>query len=181
MSQTRREFMVTASATAAITILPYSARAATGSSDVFETAGGEIKVHPVSHASFVMETPAGTIYSDPVGGASAYADHPAPDLILVTHRHGDHFDAETLTALVSDGTEIVTCADVHAMMPDGLKERQPLVPKAHELSPQLRRGRHHARVRILESVRTILGEQQRSIEIDPVGGLRDECCGRHGE
>ena len=51
------------------------------------------------------------------------AGHPAPDLILITHRHGDHFDAETLAALVADGTEIITCADVHAMMPDGLKER----------------------------------------------------------
>jgi L-ascorbate metabolism protein UlaG (beta-lactamase superfamily) len=123
MGQTRREFIATATATAAITILPYEARAVSGSSDVFETAGGEIKVHPVSHASFVMETPAGTIYSDPVGGAAAYADHPEPDLILVTHRHGDHYDAETLAALVADGTEVITCADVHAMMPDGLKQR----------------------------------------------------------
>ena len=123
MSQTRREFLATTTATAAIALLPYGARAASGSSDVFQTAGGEIKVHPVSHASFVMETPAGTIYSDPVGGASAYADYPAPDLILVTHRHGDHYDADTLSALTSDGTEIVTCADVQAMMPDELKEK----------------------------------------------------------
>ena len=70
MSKTRREFLATATATAAITLLPYGARAASGSSHVFETAGGEIRVHPVSHASFVMETPAGTIYCDPVGGAS---------------------------------------------------------------------------------------------------------------
>ena len=122
MSRTRREFIATATATAAITFLPYGARAASGSSDVFEAAGGEIRVHPVSHASFVMETPAGTIYCDPVGGAAAYADYPAPDLILVTHRHGDHYDAETLAALASDGAEVVTCADVQGMMPDGLKE-----------------------------------------------------------
>ena len=43
--------------------------------------------------------PAGTIYCDPVGGASAYGDYPEPDLILVTHRNGDQYDAETLTAL----------------------------------------------------------------------------------
>jgi L-ascorbate metabolism protein UlaG (beta-lactamase superfamily) len=122
MSKTRREFLATTTATAAITLLPYGARAASGSSDVFEAAGGEIRVHPVSHASFVMATPAGTIHCDPVGGASTYADHPAPDLILVTHRHGDHYDADTLAALAADGTEIVTCADVHGMMPDGLKE-----------------------------------------------------------
>ena len=121
MSQTRREFLVAAAATGAITLLPYSARAAGGASDVFEAAGGEIKVHPVSHASFVMETPLGTIYSDPVGDPAAYSGFPKPELILATHRHGDHYDPETLTALAADGTEIITCADVLGMMPDGLK------------------------------------------------------------
>jgi len=97
--QTRRHFLAgTAAAAGVITILPYAARAASHSNDVFMAGGGDIKVHPISHASFVMETPAGTIYSDPVGEASAYADFPAPDLILVTHEHGDHYKAETLIA-----------------------------------------------------------------------------------
>ncbi len=121
MSQTRREFLWTVAATGAITLLPYGARAAGQGSDVFMGAGGEIKVHPVSHASFVMETPIGTIYSDPVGDASVYADFPEPELILVTHRHGDHYNAETLAALAADGTEIVTCPDVLGMMPDNVK------------------------------------------------------------
>ena len=121
MSKTRRQFLAAAAATGTVTLLPYSARAAEGAADIFETAGGNITVHPVSHASFVMETPVGTIYSDPVGGASAYSGYPAPDLILVTHRHGDHYDADTLAALAGDGAEIVTCADVLGMMPDDLK------------------------------------------------------------
>lgn len=123
MGQTRRAFLVTAAATGTITLLPYSLRAAEGTSDAFEAPGGEIKVHPVSHASFVMETPLGTIYVDPVGGAAAYDGYPEPGLILVTHRHGDHYEAETLAALLADGTEIVTCADVLEMMPDDLKAR----------------------------------------------------------
>lgn len=121
MPQTRRGFLVSAAATGTITLLPYSARAASGTSDVFETAGGAIKVHPVGHASFVMETPLGTIYCDPVGGADAYSDYPKPDLILITHRHGDHYDAETLAALVEDGTDIITCSDVLDMMPEKVK------------------------------------------------------------
>lgn len=121
MTKTRREFLVTAAATGAITLLPYGARAASQGSDVFKAAGGEIRVHPVSHASFVMETPIGTIYSDPVGDAAAYADFPKPELILVTHRHGDHYNAETLAALMADGTEIVTCPDVLGMMPENVK------------------------------------------------------------
>ncbi|QDC08186.1 MBL fold metallo-hydrolase [Oceanicola sp. D3] len=100
MTQTRRTFLATAAASAgAITILPYAARAEAHGGDMFETDGGSITIHPVDHASFVMETPAGTIYVDPVGDAAAYADFPKPDLILVTHEHGDHFNAETLAAL----------------------------------------------------------------------------------
>lgn len=121
MGQTRRTFLVSAAAVGTITLLPYGARAAEGTSDVFETAGGEIRVHPVSHASFVMETPLGTIHVDPVGGAEAYGDFPAPNLILVTHRHGDHYDAETLAALAANGAEIITCTDVLDMMPEELK------------------------------------------------------------
>ncbi len=122
--QTRRHFLATSAAIAGtVTILPFAARAAAHGGDMFETAGGEIQVHPVSHASFVMETPMGTIYSDPVGDAAMYADFPAPDLILVTHEHGDHYNAETLTALAKDGTQLITNPAVFAMLPEDLKSK----------------------------------------------------------
>jgi L-ascorbate metabolism protein UlaG (beta-lactamase superfamily) len=121
MTQTRREFLVAAGAAGSIVLLPYGARADGHASDVFKMTGGEIKVHPVSHASFVLESPIGTIYSDPVGDPTAYAGFPKPELILVTHRHGDHYNAETLAALAADGTEIVTCPDVLGMMPENVK------------------------------------------------------------
>ena len=121
---TRRRFVATAAATAgAVTFLPYAARAQMAEGDMFETDGGDIVVHPVSHASFVMNTPAGVIYSDPVGEASAYADFDAPDLILVTHEHGDHYNAETLAALVGDGTMLITNPAVYEMLPDDLKAK----------------------------------------------------------
>ena len=97
MTQTRRHFLATSAATAgAMTILPFSARAAAHASDSFETDAGKITVHPVAHASFVMETPKGVIYVDPVGDAAQYEGKPAPDLILITHEHGDHYNEETL-------------------------------------------------------------------------------------
>lgn len=124
MRQTRRHFLTaTAAAFGSITLLPYAARAAGHSSDVFSTPGGDITVHPVSHASFVMETPAGTIFSDPVGEAAAYADFPSPDLILVTHEHGDHYKPETLAALAGDNTQIITNPAVYGMLPGDLKAK----------------------------------------------------------
>ena len=124
MTITRRHFIqTTAAATGAILILPYAASAAAMTTDVFQSAAGDITVHPVDHASFVMETPAGVIYCDPVGDASKYADLPEPDLILVTHEHGDHYNAETLAALMGEGTDLITNPAVNAMLPEALKAR----------------------------------------------------------
>ena len=87
----RRQFLkTTAAAAGAVTILPYAAYAAAHGGDTFETPAGPITITPVSHASFVAQTPAGVIYVDPVGGADKYADFDAPDLVLITHEHGDH-------------------------------------------------------------------------------------------
>jgi L-ascorbate metabolism protein UlaG (beta-lactamase superfamily) len=107
------------------TILPWQALAASGDAgaNTFKTKGGEIVVHPVSHASFVMETPGMVIYNDPVGGGAAYSGYPAPDLILITHEHGDHFDVETLSALVGENTRLLTNPAVYGMLPEDLKAK----------------------------------------------------------
>jgi hypothetical protein len=59
---TRRHFIgATVPATGATVFLPYAANAAARASDLFETANGQITIHPVDLASFVMETPNLTI------------------------------------------------------------------------------------------------------------------------
>jgi Predicted Zn-dependent hydrolases of the beta-lactamase fold len=131
MSQTRRHFLVTTAATAGVvTLLPYAARAAAHAGDTFDTEAGPITVHPVSHASFVMETPKGTIYVDPVGDAAQYADFPPADLVLITHEHGDHYNAETLSALVGETTQLITNPAVFDMLPEDLKGKATAVANA---------------------------------------------------
>lgn len=83
----------------------------------------EILIHPVSHASLVLETPAGVIYADPVGEPAAYDGLPPADLILVTHEHGDHYNAETLGALINENAGLVTNPAVHGMLPADLQSR----------------------------------------------------------
>ncbi len=102
-------------------IMPFSSHAASG--DVFAVEGGNVVIHPISHASFVMETPSMVIYNDPVGGAELYRGRPAPDLILITHEHRDHFNVDTLNALVGENTKLVTNPSVYGMLPDGLKAK----------------------------------------------------------
>ncbi len=118
---TRRLFLQTAAAAGSMTLLPFAARAAGHASDVFTTADGDITVHPVAHASVVLETPVGTLYIDPVGDPSLYADFPRPDMIIITHEHGDHYNADTLAALKDDDTPMITNPAVAAMLPNGLK------------------------------------------------------------
>lgn len=67
--------------------------------DHITTTQGPLTIHPVNHASFVFSWNGLMIYNDPVGGASAYTGLPRADLILVSHSHGDHFDASTLSAV----------------------------------------------------------------------------------
>lgn len=124
MKLTRRRFFATTTAAAgAVTFLPWMARAAGHEGDVFATGAGDIAVHPVAHASIVLNTPAGVIYVDPVGDVSAYAEFDEPDLILVTHEHGDHFNAETLAAIVADKTALIVNPAVRDKLAGDLKDR----------------------------------------------------------
>jgi L-ascorbate metabolism protein UlaG (beta-lactamase superfamily) len=112
---TRRSFI--ASSTAAVTFLPFAAQAAAHAGNSFASASGKIEVFPVDHASFVMPTPAGVIYNDPIGDPANYADFADADLILVTHHHGDHYNQDTLNALVKDKTKLITNQAVYDKMP----------------------------------------------------------------
>ena len=118
---TRRTFVTTATAIGASAVLPYRALAQSGGSNTFDTDAGQVTIHPIDHASFVMETPEMVIYNDPVGEASAYSDYPTPDLILITHEHGDHYSPETLQGIVGENTQILTNPAVYDMLPEGLK------------------------------------------------------------
>lgn len=117
----RRTFLATS--LGAVTVLPSVSLAAGHSGMQFATDAGPITIHPVRHASFVMETPAGVIYVDTVGGAELYAGLPAPDLILITHEHGDHYDVATLEGVTGQNTPIITNPAVYDMLPDALQAR----------------------------------------------------------
>ena len=123
MTTNRRTFL--AASGAAITLLPFSfgtARAAGHSGDVFSTPAGDITITPVNHASFVITGPQ-TIYVDPVGDASLYAGLPAPDAIIITHEHGDHYNAETLAAIDTANAPMIANGAVFDMLTDDQKAR----------------------------------------------------------
>jgi L-ascorbate metabolism protein UlaG (beta-lactamase superfamily) len=104
------------------TIVPFEARAQ-GKGDSYKTDSGEILIRPISHASFVMTAPGLVVYNDPVGGKALYDGQPAAQLVLITHEHQDHFDPETLAAIVGADTKLVVNPAVMEKLPEDLKAK----------------------------------------------------------
>jgi len=92
---------------AAIFAAPAGAAESASAITALETNEGPLLLHPIQHASFVMDWNGQTIYVDPVGDARLYAGLDAPDMVLLTHSHGDHLDTDTLAALDTDDAVMV--------------------------------------------------------------------------
>lgn len=75
--------------------------------DTYSTEQGNLTVHPINHGSLAFTFDQKTIFVDPFGGAELYSEFGAPDIIFITHTHGDHLNPETLAALDTDYTTFV--------------------------------------------------------------------------
>jgi L-ascorbate metabolism protein UlaG (beta-lactamase superfamily) len=85
--------------------------------DHIPTDHGDMIIHPINHATLVIGWDGKTIYVDPVGGAARFEGLPQPDLILITHGHGDHFNVATLEAVASNTVVVVAPPSVAAKLP----------------------------------------------------------------
>lgn len=61
------------------------------------------------------------IYNDPVGGAVPYQEFARANLILVSHSHGDHFNATTLDAVRGTNALIIAPQAVYNSMSTTLR------------------------------------------------------------
>jgi L-ascorbate metabolism protein UlaG (beta-lactamase superfamily) len=91
--------------------------------DVIETSKGALKIQPVKHASLVFTWKGKTIWADPNGPAKDFEGIPAPDLILITDIHGDHYNPETLKAINTANAVLVVPQAVADKLPDNLKAK----------------------------------------------------------
>jgi len=90
--------------------------------DQFQTGKGTLTIQPLTHATMVLSLPNLTIYVDP-SGESDYKGFKAPDMILVTDIHGDHFDLNTLNAVRTGSTTLIVPKAVADKMPDDMKSK----------------------------------------------------------
>jgi L-ascorbate metabolism protein UlaG (beta-lactamase superfamily) len=88
--------------------------------DTVLTKMGPLTVQPIQHASLILTVNSLTIYADP-SNADNYKGLTAPDVILITDIHGDHFDVKTIDAIKKPGTLLIVPQVVADKLPDGDK------------------------------------------------------------
>jgi L-ascorbate metabolism protein UlaG (beta-lactamase superfamily) len=91
--------------------------------DIIPTSKGNVTIQPVFHASLVLEFNKVAIYVDPTQGADTYKGMKKPDLVLITHIHGDHFDMKTLNGLDLSHATLVVPQSVADKMPAEWKNK----------------------------------------------------------
>lgn len=75
-------------------------------SDVEQTSRGELRITPLHHAMVQFQHGGRTVYSDPFSVKAEWG-LPRADVVLLTHRHPDHFDPSSLEALSQPSTVFV--------------------------------------------------------------------------
>jgi L-ascorbate metabolism protein UlaG (beta-lactamase superfamily) len=76
-------------------------------SDTFQTSNGALKITFIGHGTLMMEFDGKTIHIDPVARYADYSKLPKADLILITHEHGDHLDADAISKIKKESTKII--------------------------------------------------------------------------
>jgi len=126
------------------------AQAPAPADDALPTANGNAMIHPIGHASVQIAWNGKKILIDPApsgggggggrggrGGGGRGEAPPAPspeaiavfaslgqpDLILITHAHGDHFNAAVLSAVTGPKTLLAVPQAVYDALPDPLKAK----------------------------------------------------------
>ena len=79
--------------------------------DVVQTSAGDLTITFVGHGTLMFAHGGKVIHVDPVGREADYSEMPDADLILVTHRHGDHLDTEAIGLISTAATRVVVSLD----------------------------------------------------------------------
>jgi len=82
-----------------------------------EAAGG-FEIQPIEHASMVIRHGSTTIYVDPVGDVKQYDAFPKPDIILITHIHGDHLSPDLISKIRKAETTVLAPKSVKEQFKD---------------------------------------------------------------
>lgn len=100
--------------------------------DVEKVRGGDLTIQPITHATLVLTYQKKNIYIDPTGGVDAFKGLSAPDIILVTDIHGDHFDPKTIQAINTAKATMVVPQAVADKFPAEMDKQKVVILKNGE-------------------------------------------------
>lgn len=75
--------------------------------DIIKTSAGNLEITFLGHATLMFQFKSKIIHIDPVKRYADYTQMPKADLILVTHEHGDHLDANAIKTLTKKNTRVI--------------------------------------------------------------------------
>jgi L-ascorbate metabolism protein UlaG (beta-lactamase superfamily) len=88
--------------------------------DIIETGAGGLEITFIGHGTLMFTFGGRVIHVDPVGEYADYKTLPKADLILITHEHGDHLDAQVLELLRQPSTRVVLNQAGVSQVPGGI-------------------------------------------------------------
>ncbi|WP_018612160.1 MBL fold metallo-hydrolase [Segetibacter koreensis] len=91
--------------------------------------GGELTIQPITHATLVLSYNKKNIYVDPTGGIDAFKGFGAPDIIMITDIHGDHFDTATIEAINSTDALLIVPQAVADKLPATVNKEKVVILK----------------------------------------------------
>lgn len=130
---------VSAAAALSLLLLPALPASALPAADQVATRrGGDLTIQPIHHATVLLSWNGRTVLVDPAPLGNPATVEPVftsmskPDIILITHIHGDHFSPPVLEAVTGDHTVILTPRNVYEKLPADLqKHAHPLANGQH--------------------------------------------------
>lgn len=90
--------------------------------DSLDATNTKIAIQPIWHGSVAFVWNDTTIFIDPHGDPGLYSALNAPDVIIITDIHGDHFDLSTIDSLDTKVTTFVVPEIVSKKLPEKYRE-----------------------------------------------------------
>jgi L-ascorbate metabolism protein UlaG (beta-lactamase superfamily) len=75
--------------------------------DIIKTDAGDIEIVFVGHGTLMMKMGSRAVHVDPWSKLADYSKMPKADIVLITHEHADHLDADAVSQVRKDNTTVI--------------------------------------------------------------------------